>query len=299
MDRFCEEEFVQDGFGAKLQGNISTKVAQRPAPRVSIGVPVYNGQRFIRATLDSILAQTYTDFEVVICDNASTDSTEQICREYVARDPRVRYVRNDRNIGPAPNYNKCFEHARGELFKWCAADDIMGPDFLRRCVEELDQDPSLVAVWPSTKEIDVEGREMYVHDTEVDLAVSSPARRLLNYATINHRRHHATELWSVYRADVLRGWQPLKGSFPSADRLVVAHVILRGPMRRIPDFLFFNRSHGERSQTYLDRMKVRPGSRLVNTSVAARCPATSGGTRRRRARSSFPNGAGSPSTCEP
>src|SRR5262245_55195681 len=111
-------------------------------PRLSIGVPVYNGQRFLRATLDSLLAQTFTDFELIICDNASTDGTEAICREYAARDPRVTYVRHDRNLGPAPNYNACFAHARGELFKWAAADDVVEPKFLQRCIEMLDSDPT-------------------------------------------------------------------------------------------------------------------------------------------------------------
>ena len=233
------------------------------APRVTIGMPVYNGQRFVRATLDSLLAQTFTDFELLICDNASTDSTEQICREYAARDPRVRYVRNERNIGPAPNYNKCFELARGELFKWSAADDTIAPDFLARCVAELDRDPSLAGCYTRTTEIDADGKELYKHTTVLDLDSPSVLRRLASYTFVNHRRHAAPELWAVWRADVLRRWKPLKGSFPSADRLVILRAALHGPVRRIEEHLFFNRSHGQRSQTYLDKMKVRPGSRLV------------------------------------
>jgi glycosyltransferase involved in cell wall biosynthesis len=233
------------------------------APKVSIGVPVYNGEKFVRATLDSILAQTFTDFEIVICDNCSTDSTPQICREYEAKDPRVRYHRNERNLGPAPNYNRCFELARGQYFKWSAADDTIAPTFLARCVEELDNDPSLSGVYAAAREIDESGKELYDHDFEVDLGSASPVVRLWKYCFCDHRKNHATEFWGLYRSDVLHQWRPTKGSFPSADRLVVTRCALRGRMPLLPDRLFFNRSHGNRSQTYLDKFKVRPGSRLV------------------------------------
>src|SRR4051812_19911500 len=109
-------------------------------PRLSIGVPVYNGAKFLAATLNSILAQTFGDFELIICDNGSTDATSQICDEYAARDSRVRVWRSPVNLGPAANYNKCFELARGELFKWAAGDDIIAPTFCERCIEKLDAD---------------------------------------------------------------------------------------------------------------------------------------------------------------
>ena len=232
-------------------------------PRLSIGLPVYNGQRFIRATLDALLAQTFGDFELIICDNCSTDATEQICREYARRDPRIRYFKNERNLGPAPNYNRCFEHARGELFKWSAADDTIAPAFLAKCVAELDRDPSLSGCYTRTTEIDADGKRLYDHATVLDLDSPSVVARLRSYTFVNHRHHAAPELWAVWRTDVLRRWTPLKGSFPSADRIVILRAGLHGPVKRIEEHLFFNRSHGQRSQTYLDKMKVRPGSRLV------------------------------------
>jgi glycosyltransferase involved in cell wall biosynthesis len=239
------------------------KDTSAPNPRLSIGVPVYNGAKFLRATLDSLLSQTFADFELIITDNCSTDSTQQICLEYAARDPRVRYFRNDRNLGPAPNYNRCFELARGELFKWQAGDDLVAPDFLEKCIAELDRNPQAVAVYTATREIGPDGEPLFDHDTELDLSDPSISTRLARYSFVNHRRHHATELWAVIRADVMRRWQPTKGSFPSADRLVITRLILYGTMPRLNEYLFFNRSHGNRSQTYLDKMKVRPGSRLV------------------------------------
>ena len=238
-------------------------MSDKAPPQLSIGLPVYNGQRFIRATLDSLLVQTFTDFELIICDNCSTDSTEQICREYAARDARIRYFKNERNLGPAPNYNRCFEHARGALFKWSAADDTVAPDFLEKCVAELDRDLKLSGCYTRTTEIDADGNVLYKHDTVLNLDAPRVVSRLRRYAFVNHRHHAAPELWAVWRADVLRRWKPLKGSFPSADRLVILRAALHGPVKRVEEHLFYNRSHGQRSQTYLDKMKVRPGSRLV------------------------------------
>lgn len=113
-------------------------------PRLSIGLPVYNGERYLSKSLTALLGQRYDDFELIISDNASTDGTEDICRDYLARDRRVKYVRQPRNIGLAPNHNFVFQQARGDLFKWASYDDLYGRDLLLRCVEALDEHPHVV-----------------------------------------------------------------------------------------------------------------------------------------------------------
>jgi len=99
-------------------------------PRLSIGLPVYNGEKYLAEALDALLGQTYADFELIISDNASTDGTERICREYLARDPRIRYIRQPVNVGASPNHNIVFTESRGELFKWASYDDLYGRDLL-------------------------------------------------------------------------------------------------------------------------------------------------------------------------
>jgi glycosyltransferase involved in cell wall biosynthesis len=89
-------------------------------PRVSIGLPVFNGEKYLAEALDSILSQTYRDFKLIISDNASTDRTEQICREYAAKDRRIRYYRNEKNIGAPKNFNRVFELSSGKYFRWDA-----------------------------------------------------------------------------------------------------------------------------------------------------------------------------------
>jgi glycosyltransferase involved in cell wall biosynthesis len=110
-------------------------------PQVSVGLPVYNGERFVADALASILAQTWQDLEVIVCDNASTDRTREICEAFAARDPRVRYYRNERNLGASPNWNRAFELSRGELFKWAAHDDVLCPTYIERAVAALMRSP--------------------------------------------------------------------------------------------------------------------------------------------------------------
>src|SRR5256885_11909194 len=143
----------------QIEVGAGNTVNSRGIPRVSIGLPVYNGEPYLRQSIDSILAQTFRDFELIICDNASTDATARICEEYAARDGRVRYVRNARNIGGINNANLTFERARGELFRWAAHDDICAPALLERCVALLDERPDMVGVYPGTINIDQDGVE--------------------------------------------------------------------------------------------------------------------------------------------
>ena len=113
-------------------------------PKVSIGLPVYNGQHYLRQAIESIVNQTYRNFEVIICDNASTDDTPAICAEYAAREPRIRYHRQPQNIGATANFNRTFELASGPYFKWAAHDDVLEPTYLEKCVAVLEQTPDAV-----------------------------------------------------------------------------------------------------------------------------------------------------------
>jgi glycosyltransferase involved in cell wall biosynthesis len=117
------------------------------SPLVSIGVPVYNGERFVRQALDSLLGQTYQHLEVVICDNASTDKTETICREYALKDPRIRYHRNATNIGVTPNFRRVLELSTGEYFMWASVDDRKPPTAVNNCLEALQRDPQAVMAY--------------------------------------------------------------------------------------------------------------------------------------------------------
>ena len=212
-------------------------------PRVSLGMPVYNGENYIVATLDSLLAQTYTDFELIICDNASTDGTEAICRDYAARDPRVRYHRNETNIGASANYNLTFELARGDYFKWAAHDDLCAPTYIERCVEALDRDPDVVLAYTQAKAIDDQGNVVKVYPGKHHFA--SPTARVRFYEYVLDP-HPVVAVFGVARRDALARTR-LIGKYTGSDRPLLSELSLLAKFHEVPEFLFFYRFHEAQS----------------------------------------------------
>jgi len=234
-------------------------------PRLSIGLPVYNGETYLAESLDALLGQSYEDFELIISDNASTDGTADICRRYRKQDSRIRCIRQPRNIGAAPNHNFVFQESRGELFKWASADDLYARELLQRCVEALDEYPDVVLAHSWTAAIDSTGN--ITQALRYPLATDSP-RPPERFRSIlfgssglfggsgfgvrgliradNDGVIRACDQYGVIRADVLRRVAPL-GSYYHADRAIVPEIALHGPFHQAPDWLYFRRDHPDRA----------------------------------------------------
>ena len=212
-------------------------------PLVSVGVPVFNGEAFLEDAIRSALAQTLDDLELILCDNASTDRTAEICRDYAARDPRVRYFRNPRNLGAAANYNLAFSHARGRYFKWLAHDDGMLPSFLAKTCRVLEERPDAVLCNTVVSYIDSAGTPLGLYDTRLSGAdSSSPSAR---FAWMVLRSHTCVDFFGLIRRDALRH-SLLHGSFHGADRALLAQLALRGRMVQLPAPLLAIREHPNR-----------------------------------------------------
>jgi glycosyltransferase involved in cell wall biosynthesis len=209
-------------------------------PRVSIGLPVYNGERYLARTIESILGQEFDDLELIICDNASTDGTSRICRAFAAQDARVRYHRNPRNLGAGPNYDRCFHLARGAYFKWAAHDDCLAPDYLSRTVAAMEASPQAVLCTTGVAEIDTDDRVQRVYRNHfLGIDSPSPARRL---AALIHTRHECEDFFGLYRREALVG-SDLHGTYSGSDRVLLAEMALRGPWTSVPEPLFLHREH--------------------------------------------------------
>ena len=214
-------------------------------PRVSIGLPIYNGENFLGDAVESLLAQTFTDFELVLVDNASTDGTAAMCERFVARDKRVRYHRNPQNIGGAPNFNLAFQLAdRAPYFKWAAHDDRHLPDFLAECVKVLDADPDVVVCHAESEFIDETGRVVKSYNPELN-EVGSP-RASTRFRNLVLSEHWAFDVFGLMRRSVLAE-TPLHGSYVGSDRVMLAELGLRGRFHRVPRVLFQSRDYGGRS----------------------------------------------------
>jgi glycosyltransferase involved in cell wall biosynthesis len=213
-------------------------------PLVSIGMPVYNGERFLRQALESILVQDYENFELIISDNASTDRTGNICQMYAERDTRIRYVRNETNLGASPNHKRVFEMARGDYFKWAAHDDECLPTFLSRCMSVFEEVPqSVVLVYPQSLIIDEEGRVITEYRVSIEAKASRPHRRL---ARVLRTVMLGTPAYGVIRANALKQTR-LIDAFFSSDYVLFAELAMLGEILELPEPLLRKRFHPARS----------------------------------------------------
>jgi glycosyltransferase involved in cell wall biosynthesis len=216
------------------------------APTLSIALPVYNGERYLREALDSLLAQTFSDFELLVLDNASTDATAAIAQEYAARDPRVRYERNRENVGAARNFNLTVSRTSGRYFKWAAHDDLLDPAFLERCVAALDKDPGVVLAYAKARTIDEYGAPKMDYDPELATDSASPAARVEALLTY----HKCFQIFGVIRRDALEQTN-LIGLHAHGDGVLLVHLALLGRFAEIPDFHFFPRQHETQSSSMI------------------------------------------------
>jgi len=212
-------------------------------PRVSIGMPVYNREKYVGASIEAHLSQTYSDFELVITDNASTDRSDEICRAFAAKDSRVKYHRNPQNLGAAGNYNRCFELSVGEYFRWTPSDDLVSPNLLERAVEVLDRDPSIFVAYPKTKLIDGEGNITGEFDEGLHLMDERPSERWKGVLT-NLRLGNLH--YGLNRADLFRRTGLLR-NYNGGDFPLIAEMALYGKFYEIPDAFFYRRMHEEAS----------------------------------------------------
>ncbi|MGI9607584.1 MAG: glycosyltransferase family 2 protein [Acidimicrobiales bacterium] len=233
-----------------------------PAPRLSIGVPVYNGEDYIAEAIRSHLDQDFTDFELIVSDNCSDDSTPEIVKEFIESDPRVRYTRNDENIGGPANFNRLFRLSTGELFRWAAADDRIEPGYLSRVVEMMDDDPGIAVGHSEALLIDPDsvpmlqmqqgwlGGDGYLEAITLTpppgderFGAAEPHKRVDAVINNNHRNFY---IFGVMRRDLMLQTR-LHGLFYGGDRTLLVELAMRGTFRKVPEPLFASRSHAKNS----------------------------------------------------
>ncbi len=221
-------------------------------PLVSIGLPVFNGGKYLREALDTLTAQNYENFELIISDNASTDGTEAICREYAAKDGRIRYHQQETNAGPAWNFSRVFELSNGKYFMWAAHDDLWEPDYLANCVAALENDVSKVLCCTSLRFINDAGQIMeleYDHYDNPDLSSSNVRERVRTLVS----RWGWYAIYGLIRADALRKTALARRAY-GADVLLLMELCLLGPFAKVPQVLFWYRQLEGRTEE--DRAKL-------------------------------------------
>ncbi|MGH7585909.1 MAG: glycosyltransferase family 2 protein [Gemmatimonadales bacterium] len=222
-------------------------------PRLTVAVPVRNGERYLAAALESLLAQTFSDFVLLIGDNASTDATEEIARRYLGRDPRVRYIRHEVDIGALGNFSDLARRAKTELFRWHSADDLVRPEHTARCVAALDAHPEAVLAYAATLNIDGEGRVTGEYEDRMHVTDASPADRFLR---VKAQLVRCNAHYGVTRLDAVRRTH-LMGHFIEADVCFLRELALYGAFIEVPERLFLRRYHGRASSAMTRTQRVR------------------------------------------
>jgi glycosyltransferase involved in cell wall biosynthesis len=217
-------------------------------PLVSIGLPVYNGERFLPRALDSLLAQTFTDFELVISDNASTDKTSEICQAYQTKDVRVRYYCNEKNMGMGWNFDRVIELSLAPYFMYAADDDWWEPDFIRLLFHELEIHPEAAVALSSLDIVDEEGN--LIKPVRLDIGDKSPNElgylgmflRLMILWGEGTKSHHYY-MYALSRKDFVKDIRRfvVRGLF--VDRMLVATMALATRFRYVNRVLFYKTRH--------------------------------------------------------
>jgi glycosyltransferase involved in cell wall biosynthesis len=204
---------------------------------------VYNGERFLAAAIESLLAQDHEDFELLLADNCSTDGTAAICERYRALDPRVRYLPSATNRGASWNFNRVVDAARGEYFKWAADDDLYDPAFVSGCVEVLDRHPDVVVCFTEAVEIDDAG-EVFQKRGPINVADRpDPADR---FRAMLLDEVYCYAVFGVIRTAVLRS-TGLIGPYTTSDRVLLAELALHGRFVERAEPHYLHREHAGRS----------------------------------------------------
>ena len=223
-------------------------------PKLHIGLPVYNGQNYLAEALDSLLAQTFSDFEIILSDNGSTDGTWAIAQDYARRHARIKVLRVEENRGAAWNWNNTFAHATAPYFKWASHDDLHDPHHLERCLAVLEQEPSVVLCYTAVRFIDADGHPI---ESEAGKAIiggrrsdgchlrqAKPHQRLRGY----FGRYPMHVDFGVIRREALARTRGL-GSYAGADRILIAELVLQGQIYELDEELFIRRLHMTMSWT--------------------------------------------------
>lgn len=217
--------------------NVPTPSETAKVPQVTIGMPVYNGAKFIREALDSLLAQTFSNFELIISDNASTDATQAICEEYVCRDLRIRYVRQSENRGAAANFQFVLDEAVGEYFMWAAADDQWDANWLSNLLKNFD-----AADFALRGLVKYQKNGVIIHAFAPSSFLKGELIRCFLEDEKLGRAHH---IYGLFKTTLIRSTDfshVLRLKY-SPDILLIFNFIKLGNLRTIPETYYIYRQH--------------------------------------------------------
>ena len=222
-------------------------------PRITVGMPVYNGAATIAASIEAFTNQTCGDFELIVSDNASTDGTRAVVESLVARDDRIRYVRQATNIGANLNYSHVARLASGEFLKWASASDWCAPTFLERCLTALTKDPDAVLAVPRTRLFEFDRANARDYPDDIRVLDATPASRLIHLLQVLRLNNAFNGLIRVAALRKTRLVEP----YQQADAVLMGHLALLGKFLLVDEPLFYRRMEPGTATALKDEEGVR------------------------------------------
>lgn len=211
---------------------------------LSIGMPVYNGEKYVRQALDSLLTQNFKDFELIISDNASTDHTAEICKRYLEKDNRIKYYRNKVNIGQYANFNNLINYATAPYFMWASHDDMWEPSYISKLINIMESDKSIVLAFSDFDNIDEDGKQIRVYPKILKLSSSETIfKRLFKFIMFKESDGKANLIHGIMRLNRLKeigGFNKTLGEV-AADDLLLFSMLFKGNFYIIDELLFHKR----------------------------------------------------------
>jgi glycosyltransferase involved in cell wall biosynthesis len=221
-----------------MKPDLSTAAMMNGTPLISVGLPTYNRASDLKRCIDSVLAQDYSNFELIISDNASTDGTQSLCEELGRKDQRIRYIRQTTNRGPAANFQAVLDEARGEFFMWLGDDDWLAPNYISRCIQVLLEEPEYVIVCGLPKHCNDDGTVAYDGD-RINLPQASGKERVLEYL---RQIHYDGTFYAVMRRDKLLR-EPIKNTL-AGDWLFISPIVFTGKVKTLDDTYLYRSDGG-------------------------------------------------------
>jgi glycosyltransferase involved in cell wall biosynthesis len=221
-------------------------------PLISVGMPVFNEERYLKESIESILSQTYDHFELIISDNASTDRTENICLEFAQKDCRIKYIRNEINIGAQENFFKVFKEANGSFFMFAGGHDLWSSDFMSICMKTLQEYPEAVLSFASTVWIDKSNQQIKKNSPFYDTRGCKPVERFMYvlWGAMN-------PIYGLVRMDAMKKAR-LNTQVIGGDLIILSELSFMGQFVYNPEAIWFRRmQHGEETiQQKAERYKI-------------------------------------------
>jgi len=267
-----DSSVVQYGYNTfSLSGrDAQSSLHQTNLPLVSIGVPLYNEAKYLKQTLESLVAQDYPNIEIIISDNASSDNTGEICQKFVEHYSHIKYHRFDKNYGSITNFLYTAENSYGKYFMFAAGHDLWHPSFISKAVRIMENDDEIALCYARATRIDSCGNTLQLAKNTMDLR-GMPAHKRLEHLVNNISG--ADPIYGLIRASYMHYLKAFSSNpVWGADQVLLARFTLLGTIAHIPEVLFFwrevaNEDIEYRKKTVPLAIDTNKGQQMLNLST--------------------------------